>query len=141
MGYNEDYAYCLWDPDKQKVVISWDVVFDESGILTSDYTPPNDNEVEWEVDAIIDESLINGVPHYKVKWNGYGNDDCTWEPLEHVEHLDTYKEWTKENVKRVFLAVTNEEPKTYAKALEGPDAVQWAERVASKLASLAKNYI
>ena len=39
-------SYHLWDSDKQKVVISWDIVFDKSGILMSDYTPLNDNKVE-----------------------------------------------------------------------------------------------
>ena len=46
LGYDEDYAYRLWDPIKTKVVISRDVVFDEYSILSSNYTPPNDNETE-----------------------------------------------------------------------------------------------
>src|SRR5208337_1179921 len=88
----------------------------------------------------VDESVIDGTPHYKVKWTGYGDDECTWEPLEHIEHLDAYKEWLDGKVeKAMMVAVMSKEPMSYAEALQSPDAEQWVEGMASELASLAKN--
>ena len=98
-------------------------MFNESSILESDFIPPNDNESKWKVDAIIDESMINGTPHYKVKWTGYDDEECTWELLEHVEHLDAYKEWIEGKMEMVMSVIEiSREPKSYAEALESPDA-------------------
>jgi len=139
IGYEEDYAYRLWDPDKKKVITSRDVVFDESTIIKSDYTPPNDNETEWEVDAILDESIIDGVPHYKVKWTGY--DDATWEPLEHVEHLNAFAEWINSKTERAMMVVSDtiKEPLSYAEAMQSEDAERWLEAITSELDSLERN--
>src|SRR5208337_3183575 len=68
IGYEEDYAYCLWNPYQRKVIISRDIVFNEFRIMTSDYTPPTDTGSEWEVGAILDENLIDGTPYYKMHW-------------------------------------------------------------------------
>src|SRR5271169_1353040 len=46
IGYDDEYAYCLWDPNKHKIIISWDVVFDETEILKAEYTSPNDSKME-----------------------------------------------------------------------------------------------
>jgi len=143
LGYEEDYAYRLWDPEKKKIVVSRDVVFDESNILKSDYTPPTDGEdTDWEVDAIVDESLIDGVPYYKVKWTGYSDDESTWEPLEHVEHLDAFAEWIHRKTEKAMIASatpTKIEPTTYAEAIASEDAERWIEAMASEVDSLAKN--
>src|SRR5208337_2968310 len=139
IGYDDEYAYRLWDPEKRKVIISRDVVFDEKDILKAEYTPPNDSETEWEVEAILDENIIDGTPRYKVKWTGY--DKCTWELLEHVEHLDAFAEWIHLKTERVMIATTTSsiEPSTYTEAMNSPDADKWIEAMASELNSLAKN--
>src|SRR5208337_1139815 len=129
----------LWDPEKCKVIISQDVVFDETDILKAEYTPPNDSETEWEVEAILDESIIDGTPRYKVKWTGY--DECTWELLEHVEHLDTFTEWIHSKTEKVMIATTTSsvEPSRYTEVMNSLDADKWIEAMASELNSLAKN--
>ena len=141
IGYEEDYAYCLWDPEKEKIVISRDVVFDELSTLKSDYTPPDDNETEWEVDAIIDENLIDGTPYYKVKWTSYDDAENTWEPLKHVKHLDAFAEWIDSKTERAMMVVseTLKEPLSYAEAMQSEDAERWVEAIASELNSLDKN--
>ena len=141
LGYEGDYAYRLWDPIKKKVIVSRDVVFDETKILSSDYTPPSDNE-EWEVDAIVDESIIDGVPWYKVRWTGYDDSEDTWEPLEHVEDLDAFADWVNSKVEKALMASTTMmiiEPSSYTEVISSPDAERWMEAISSELASLAKN--
>ena len=88
----------------------------------------------------MDENIIDGVPHYKVKWVGYGDDECTWEPLEHIEHLEAYAEWLQRKVETaMFIAEMAKEPTSYIEAIESPDTEYWIEGMASELASLAKN--
>jgi ATPase subunit of ABC transporter with duplicated ATPase domains len=36
----------------------------------------------YNVDKILDIQVHNGVEHYLVKWEGYGSDQNTWEPLK-----------------------------------------------------------
>src|SRR5271169_4955847 len=107
--------------------------------MKAEYTPPNDSKTEWEVDAIIDECVIDGTLRYKVKWTGY--DECTWEPLEHIEHLDAFAKWIHSKTERVMMAVmtSSEEPSSYAEAMNSPDADKWIEAMASELTSFAKN--
>ncbi|KAK7085614.1 hypothetical protein SK128_019512 [Halocaridina rubra] len=41
-------------------------------------------EVEYEVENIIEFKKIQNKFFYKVSWRGYGPDDCTWEPSDHL---------------------------------------------------------
>ena len=36
---------------------------------------------EYEVEAIIRHEIINGTPHYRVKWQGWPSSANTWEPI------------------------------------------------------------
>ena len=39
---------------------------------------------EYEVENILDKQLIDGEPHYLVKWKNYEHSDNTWEPMKHL---------------------------------------------------------
>jgi len=39
----------------------------------------------YEVESILDKRWQNGVAVYKVKWKGYPVEECTWEPIEHLD--------------------------------------------------------
>ena len=39
---------------------------------------------EYEVERILDKQLIDGEPHYLIKWKDYEHSDNTWEPMEHL---------------------------------------------------------
>ena len=42
-------------------------------------------EEEYEVEAVLDKDIdSNGGEIYKVKWRGYSESECTWEPIENL---------------------------------------------------------
>lgn len=51
------------------------------------------NADEYEVEAIVDQRMIDNQVEYLVKWRGYTVKDQTWEPAEHLKDsaaLDVY---------------------------------------------------
>lgn len=41
----------------------------------------------YDVEEIMSRKVKNGKAYYLVKWHGYGYEESTWEPREHVAHL------------------------------------------------------
>ena len=41
----------------------------------------------FEVEKILGRRKINGKIKYKVKWEGYSMDECTWEPIKNLENV------------------------------------------------------
>ncbi len=39
---------------------------------------------EYEAEAIFDSKYVDGIMLYYVKWVGYSDDECSWEPVEHL---------------------------------------------------------
>src|SRR5437762_11952771 len=65
---------------------------------TGDETRPlpvmMDNVEEWEVEKIEGERLLQEAIEFLVKWKDYGAQDCTWEPMAHLEHVqEALLEW------------------------------------------------
>lgn len=48
-----------------------------------------DNNIEYEVEEICMEKQIsrNKAKSYLVKWKGYPEEECTWEPEEYVADM------------------------------------------------------
>ena len=50
---------------------------------------------EYEVERIVNRRLEGGRVLYKVKWNGFKDEESTWEPVEHLvgcqDLVDTYE--------------------------------------------------
>ncbi len=44
-------------------------------------------EDEYIVEKILDKRKINGSWKYKVKWEGYSEEECTWEPKENLKNV------------------------------------------------------
>lgn len=44
-------------------------------------------EEEYIVEKILDKKKINGSWKYKVKWEGYSEEECTWEPRENLRNV------------------------------------------------------
>jgi Chromo (CHRromatin Organisation MOdifier) domain len=54
-----------------------------------------DGQVEYIVDAVLDERVHHGKKEYLVHWAGYHTNDSTWEPMANVlgsEALVTYQQ-------------------------------------------------
>ena len=47
----------------------------------------------YNIEKIIGRRMSKGKLEYKIKWEGYSMDECTWEP---IENLETAKELVKE---------------------------------------------
>ena len=53
-----------------------------------------EEEEEYEVEKILDRMYgEDGVLYYKVKWIGFPEDQCTWEPLGHLQCVDKIREF------------------------------------------------
>lgn len=59
--------------------------------LTS--TAPSDQLEEYEVETILAQRTIDGIDKYLVKWEGYPDERCTWEPEDSFCDPLTLKEW------------------------------------------------
>ena len=63
----------------------------------------NRNKSTVVVEQIVEEQVIDGSVHYRVKWLNCGSDEDTWEPREALKHLLVFKEYikvSKEHCKR-----------------------------------------
>ena len=49
----------------------------------------SDKEGEFEVEEIRGKRIHRGKVQYLVKWVGYGEEDNTWEPVEHLVNSET----------------------------------------------------
>jgi hypothetical protein len=45
-----------------------------------------EGELEYEVKEVVDSKVVRGKLQYHVEWVGYGPEERTWEPVEHVGH-------------------------------------------------------
>ena len=54
----------------------------------------------YAVEDIREKKFINGKPHYLVKWEGYPEDQCTWEPLSNLENVRSFVEEFEENLRQ-----------------------------------------
>jgi hypothetical protein len=68
-----------------------------------------EGEVEHEVEAIIDSRLYRGKLEFLVKWEGYTDEENTWEPEANVEHAkEAVKDFYKKHPsapRRISMAI------------------------------------
>ena len=138
IGYEFDGAYRCWDDNRQKVIISRDVTFDEASAikLAKNYDPP---EELYKVEEILDARDAPEGPEYLCKWLGFEDDENTWEPADNVKHLTVFSEYIHEKTATALSAMSSDEPPTYKKALASDDAPKWIEAINAELKSLHAN--
>ena len=57
-----------------------------------------DEEEEYEVEEILDSAIRNGKFKYYVKWKGYSDAECSWEPEENVKNApDLVRKFHRKN--------------------------------------------
>ncbi|KAJ1045309.1 hypothetical protein NDA10_005115 [Ustilago hordei] len=53
-----------------------------------------DEDLDFEVEALIDKRSHNGTTEYKVLWRGYSEEAASWEPVENLNCPDLIQEMT-----------------------------------------------
>lgn len=92
----------------------------------------------YQVEKIVGQAMINGIIHYRVKWQGFSSAEDTWEPVENLEGCNDLlaeflaKEAEKEKKKEKKRA----EEEAKAKAKEEKERKQKQRRVAELAKSL-----
>jgi hypothetical protein len=46
------------------------------------------SEEEYVVEKIIGKRTRGNTVEYKIKWEGYSEEECTWEPFKNLKHLE-----------------------------------------------------
>ncbi|SYW83661.1 uncharacterized protein UHO2_06861 [Ustilago hordei] len=52
-----------------------------------------DEDLDFEVEALIDKRSHNGTTEYKVLWRGYSEESASWEPVENLNGPDLIQEY------------------------------------------------
>ncbi|KAJ1571697.1 hypothetical protein NDA11_002284 [Ustilago hordei] len=52
-----------------------------------------DEDLDFEVEALIDKRSFNGTTEYKVLWRGYSEEAASWEPVENLNCPDLIQEY------------------------------------------------
>ncbi|KAJ1595848.1 hypothetical protein NDA14_004774 [Ustilago hordei] len=55
--------------------------------------PLPDEDLDFEVEALIDKHSHNGTTEYKVLWRGYSEEAASWEPVENLNCPDLIQEY------------------------------------------------
>lgn len=45
------------------------------------------SENEYYVEKVIDKKVVDGEVRYLIKWEGWPEDESTWEPVENLDHI------------------------------------------------------
>lgn len=77
----------------ESTAVSNELQDDDDISLTS--TLDSEPQEEYEVDTIHAEERLHGVSHYLVKWKGYSDLRCTWEPVSSFNSDECLKDWKK----------------------------------------------
>ncbi len=64
---------------------------DDSISLTS--TAPSEPKDEYLIEGILAEREEDGTTRYLVKWEGYPDERCTWEPASSFQDEQTFHDW------------------------------------------------
>ena len=67
----------------------------------------------YEVEKILDRRTVKGKKEYLIKWKGYSERECTWEPTSHLKYIKhevkNFEEQYNKNKNRKGCIKNNEE--------------------------------
>ena len=68
---------------------------------------PDNQEIKYEIKAILDQQEIDGQPRYLIKWKGYPHSNNTWELEDNLNYPTILSDFCRKNPRSENL---NEEP-------------------------------
>ena len=71
----------------------------DDDVLSLTSTVQSEPQVEYPLEGILAERVIAGVREYLVKWDGYPDERCTWEPEENFQNDSTLPEWIRQKAR------------------------------------------
>ncbi|KAG8492605.1 hypothetical protein CXB51_010032 [Gossypium anomalum] len=145
LGYKASVKrYKLWCPKNRKVVISRDVVFDETAILPNlslkdSSNKENQKQVEHQINIELTphastkiENRVASSPQYSIAKNRTKREIKP--PKKYAEaNLVTYALNVAEDID------ANQEPSNYSKVISGEDSEKWMFAMQEEMESLYKN--
>lgn len=72
----------------------------------------------YNVEAILDKKKFKGEWKYKVKWEGYSMEDCTWEPKENLINSKIFQLFEEKFVSRYESSYGSKYEKEFMKRKE-----------------------
>jgi transposase InsO family protein len=143
VGYERDYTYRLYEPDKNQVVKSREVYFDE----TKSYNKVDSVETYKHLDNYLDS-----MPHgSEASDEEFSDTESEAEAESDIEADDNASEdfpqptesryglQTRLNAKAEALVAFDDEPQSYKEAISGNDAKEWNKAMQEEYKSLVKN--
>jgi len=71
------------------------------------------SENEYYVEEVLDKRIFNGKTEYLIKWEGWSEQDSTWEPIDNLQNIknliDKFEKERKEAKKRRLEQKLNKE--------------------------------
>ena len=83
------------------------------------------DQEEFEIEKIIGKCVINGEPHFRVRWKGYSEEQDTWESEQSLEpvksFIDAYYQSLDQNPENSSIYILNYLQIPIMKILKSPD--------------------
>ena len=81
-----------------------------------------------QVEAVLDEKVIQNVKHYLIRWKGYGSESDTWEPEGTLNCPELIKRYKSKNKKDNSTKKKRDKVNKHEKKIKQPHAVEdWDE--------------
>ncbi|KAJ1581069.1 hypothetical protein NDA15_003774 [Ustilago hordei] len=81
-----------------------------------------DEDLDFEVEALVDKRSFNGTTEYKVLWRGYSEEAASWEPVENLNCPDLIQERATPD-KRILQAALEDGPIGFMLLEEPPSSL------------------
>lgn len=63
----------------------------------------SEEDEEYEIERILADDVVDEKTFYLVKWKGYDDEECTWEPAENFTSSSSIAEWQDQKARGLGL--------------------------------------